>query len=266
MLAKIDDLRMDGGTQPRVLMDPDTIADYAEAMKSGAEFPPVVVFFDGKNHWLADGFHRVYAAQENGQTQIPVDRRTGSQRDAILFSCGANATHGRPRTNADKQQAIETLLRDTAWGKRTDKWISDACCVTDKTVAASRRRLESASEIPMLGRREARDGKTYKPRSAPPAAKPTPEPQSEREPAALDFEDAPESRPEPVHVPAPVTPARVAREQSAAPTSQPAKYSNMAVRDGAAKALKDVGVVWKFMGAADRDLFRREMLALMESE
>jgi hypothetical protein len=32
----------------------------------GAKFPPVVVFFDGTNHWLGDGFHRTCAAEVAG--------------------------------------------------------------------------------------------------------------------------------------------------------------------------------------------------------
>ena len=32
-------------------------------MEEGAIFPPVTVFFDGEHFWLADGFHRVQAAE-----------------------------------------------------------------------------------------------------------------------------------------------------------------------------------------------------------
>jgi hypothetical protein len=32
----------------------------------GRNSPPVVVFYDGTSYWLADGFHRVKAAEQAG--------------------------------------------------------------------------------------------------------------------------------------------------------------------------------------------------------
>ena len=39
-------------------------------MVEGAEFPPLIVFFDGATYWLADGFHRYYGAQRS-RTEFP---------------------------------------------------------------------------------------------------------------------------------------------------------------------------------------------------
>ncbi len=50
------------GAQAGVEINETTVADYAADMASGAGFPPVVVYFDGTDYWLADGFHRVRAA------------------------------------------------------------------------------------------------------------------------------------------------------------------------------------------------------------
>jgi len=55
-------IRIDGGTQPRAALLIDVMEDYAEQMRNGVEFPPITVFFDGKEYWLADGFHRLGAA------------------------------------------------------------------------------------------------------------------------------------------------------------------------------------------------------------
>jgi hypothetical protein len=35
---------------------------YAEDMAAGAVFPAIVLFFDGAEYWLVDGFHRILAA------------------------------------------------------------------------------------------------------------------------------------------------------------------------------------------------------------
>ena len=111
----IDDIRIDGGTQPRCQIDEVLVAEYAEAYADGAEFPPAVVFLDGVDHWLADGFHRVHGARRAGLDQVRVDLRTGTLRDAVLYSVGANAAHGQRRTNADKRKAMLTLLEDEEW-------------------------------------------------------------------------------------------------------------------------------------------------------
>jgi ParB-like chromosome segregation protein Spo0J len=51
--------------QARVAMNEETIEEYAEAMRNGEKFPPVVVFSnDDAFYWLADGFHRYHAAKK----------------------------------------------------------------------------------------------------------------------------------------------------------------------------------------------------------
>jgi ParB-like chromosome segregation protein Spo0J len=123
-------------------VDPAIVADYAEAMESGAVFPPVVVFHDGgEEYWLADGFHRAEAAKRIGREEITAEVRLGSQRDAVLHAVGANASHGLRRTPDDRRRAIETLLRDPAWAKWSDREIGKACAVDHKTVGKVRRAL-----------------------------------------------------------------------------------------------------------------------------
>ena len=52
--------------QPRVQIHQETVNEYAEEMRQGAKFPPVVVFrSDGRDsYWLADGFHRFAACDQ----------------------------------------------------------------------------------------------------------------------------------------------------------------------------------------------------------
>ena len=111
----VDSVRLDGGTQPRAMLDGAVIAEYAEAMEDGKQFPPVTVFYDGSSYWLADGFHRVNAALQIGRGYVEAQIITGTQRDAVLYSVGANAAHGLRRSNADKRRAVERLLRDDVW-------------------------------------------------------------------------------------------------------------------------------------------------------
>lgn len=131
-------LRLDCGTQSRAIINPETIDGYAEAMRDGVKFPPIIVFYDGTNYLLVDGFHRVSAAQIAGLKALPVDLRQGTLRDAILFSTGVNATHGLPRTSSDKRRAIERLLRDDEWGKWSDREIARRVGVHHSTVSSVR--------------------------------------------------------------------------------------------------------------------------------
>lgn len=137
-------IRIDGGTQIRAELNQETVDAYAEAYLAGAVFPAITVFFDGKDRWLADGFHRYFAAKKAGKTTILEKITPGTKRDAILFSLGANGTHGLNRTNADKRNAITTMLQDSEWSAWSDNAIAKACHVSDKTVAAHRASLRNS--------------------------------------------------------------------------------------------------------------------------
>src|SRR3712207_2835211 len=89
----IDQIDLERGAQLRAIVDSDTIEEYAQHYQEGAQFPPVVVFFDGTDYILADGCHRVLAAHEAGLTEIKADIRTGTYRDALLYAAGANGAH-----------------------------------------------------------------------------------------------------------------------------------------------------------------------------
>ena len=127
-------------------MDPAVVTDYADAMEAGAAFPPIIAFYDGTQYWPGDGFHRIEAARRIDRAAISADVRKGGQRDALLVAASANATHGLRRTQADKRQSIETLLRDPEWSRWSDREIGKACAVDHKTVGKVRREL--TGEIP----------------------------------------------------------------------------------------------------------------------
>lgn len=131
-------VKTDGGTQPRAQLDLMIVADYAEAMKDGAQFPPVILFYDGETHWLADGFHRYRAAEQVGQVDIDADIKQGTRRDAVLFSVGANSSHGLRRTNEDKRRSVMTLLEDDEWRKWSDREIARWAGVSQPFVSTLR--------------------------------------------------------------------------------------------------------------------------------
>ena len=107
MKIKIEEL--DLSLQTRAGTDAETIDNYAEAMADGAQFPEVTVFTDGAHYWLADGFHRVMAAKQNGRTVIAADVRKGTEDDAVVFGGTANNKQGRRPTRADVQHFLQMV-------------------------------------------------------------------------------------------------------------------------------------------------------------
>ena len=145
-MIPINYIKTDDGTQFRLGMNSETVRDYTEAMKDGAQFPPIIIFGDGDSEWLADGFHRVAAAKEAGLTEIAADVRDGSRRDAILYSLSANANHGLRRTNDDKRKAVIFALRDPELRQLSQREIARLCGVTQAMVSKVNREIAPKSD------------------------------------------------------------------------------------------------------------------------
>jgi len=127
-------ITLDPLAQPRAALNTELTAEYASAMSAGEQFPPVVVFHDGKTHWLADGFHRHSAATSTGMQDIACVVKQGGLREAILHSCQANAVHGLRRSDDDKRRAVKVLLADEEWSKWSDREIARRCQVSHEFV------------------------------------------------------------------------------------------------------------------------------------
>ena len=141
MKLQLKSVRLDGGTQPRQFVNEDVVNEYAEHMLEEAAFPPVDVFHDGANYWLVDGFHRYFATKKAGFLDIEATVHQGTRRDAVLFSIGANASHGLRRTNEDKRKAVLTLLEDLEWSEWSDSEIARRCHVSNMTVGRIKKSL-----------------------------------------------------------------------------------------------------------------------------
>lgn len=158
---------IDGGTQSRVEIDNNTVAEYVEAIKAGDQFPPVIVYFDGADHWLADGFHRWHGHRTASKASIEADVRTGTQRDAILFSLGANKGHGLRPTNQDKRKSVARMLADAEWSEMSDREIAKHCGCSH-TFVANIRSPRQADTKPAASP-AAETGNVATPRAAAPA-------------------------------------------------------------------------------------------------
>src|SRR3546814_17520988 len=72
------------------------------------------------------------------RSDIHADIRSGTRRDAVLFSVGANFSHGLRRSNEDKRASVKTLIEDAEWSQWSDRQIAAACGVSHPFVAAIR--------------------------------------------------------------------------------------------------------------------------------
>jgi hypothetical protein len=156
MKIKLDKIRIDGGTQPREDINEEIVSEYADAMREGDTFPPVVVFNDGVKYWLADGFHRYHASNKTGYLEIEAEVKRGTKRDAVLYSVSANSKHGLRRTNADKRKAVLTLLNDEEWRSNSTNWIAKKAKVSWELVD----RMQSDFKIEKSNERKGADGRT----------------------------------------------------------------------------------------------------------
>lgn len=155
MKLLISKISLDGSTQARAGLDEATIESYAESMTAGDTFPPVVVFHDGSNHWLADGFHRIAAAKSLGHDKVEAEVKAGSREDAVWYAVGTNLTNGLRRTNEDKRRAVELVL--VTWPEKSDRAIADHLGVSPTTVSATRKGL--TVQLGQSQSRQGRDGR-----------------------------------------------------------------------------------------------------------
>jgi hypothetical protein len=178
--------------QTRESLDGATVKEYAEAMLAGALFPPFTVFEGADGIVLSDGFSRHEAAKEAGLADIECEVRPGSKRDAALHACGANATHGQRRTNADKRKAASRLLLDAEWSQWSDNEIAKHAAVSQPFVSSLRAELTSnvisdKPTKPTTRKVRTRHGKITKMRTGnigkkPAPAKPKAQPQPQPKP------------------------------------------------------------------------------------
>jgi hypothetical protein len=166
----VESIRIDGQTQSRERINEETVTEYAEtllrqgmkglAVRPEMVWPPVTVYFDGTEFWMADGFHRLLAVKRNGQKHIAADVKKGTREDAAWEACSANQTHGLRRTNADKRKAVTLALGLHA--EMSDEAIARHVGVSRNHVFQVRHELNDQVVIGLHPeRRIGTDGKSY---------------------------------------------------------------------------------------------------------
>ena len=140
-------IRLDGDTQARAELNQSTVDLYAEQIQEGDKFPPITVFFDGSDHWLADGFHRFFAHQKASIETIEADVINGTLRDAKLHAYKANGKRGLQLSAADIRRIIKLMLQDEEWSGWSNKAIAAHVGCSDSTVSRVRAETGAVSAV-----------------------------------------------------------------------------------------------------------------------
>lgn len=109
-VLKISDLTFDDTLYPRMKVGWLTAYQYAQAMKAGSVFPPILVgLFEGK-HYVVDGWHRIEAMkllkEEHVQAMV---KRFKRFEDMFAEAVKMNSAHGRPLSVQEKVRIINRL-------------------------------------------------------------------------------------------------------------------------------------------------------------
>lgn len=146
-----DEINVEHSMQARGGTSAETVVEYAEAMRRGEKFPPLLVYFDPNKDetYLADGFHRYMAhMQVRSDEPLAVERRTGTKEAAQWAAIGANQSHGLRRTNADKRRAVRLAVLHPQACDMSSRQIAEHVGVSDRFVSTIRSEMEGEGEIP----------------------------------------------------------------------------------------------------------------------
>ncbi|WP_409496874.1 ParB N-terminal domain-containing protein [Amycolatopsis sp. cmx-11-12] len=128
--------------------------DHVRALTQfGASLPPIVVHRSTMR--VIDGMHRLRVAASSGWTTIEARFFEGTADDAFVVAVQSNARHGLPLSRADRAAATARIL--VSHPQWSDVTIAERAGVSDKTVAALRKRAEFA--VPRAEVRVGRDGR-----------------------------------------------------------------------------------------------------------
>jgi hypothetical protein len=172
--VELKKIRLDGGTQPRAKINEDMVARLTEVLLNGGKMKEdPTVFFDGKDYWLADGFHRFHANKRAGYTELKCNVNLGTKREAWIFSRGANADHGMPRTSEEIRGSVISVLNDVELSELSDKKIADICNCSSMTVG----RVKKSLQLERPDKVMTKNGKMMDTKNIGPRVKPEPEPE-----------------------------------------------------------------------------------------
>lgn len=130
-MVNVEDIFIDDELYPRTGEVWIVELGYADAMKKGAIFPPIVVAeFEGKIY-LIDGKHRIGANKRNKIDDLEAEFiKVNSKEEIFLEAIKRNIKHGHALYAGDKEKIIKKLKIM----KYTDEKISDILMIPENSI------------------------------------------------------------------------------------------------------------------------------------
>ena len=95
-------------TASKAHLNPERVAFYMEQLDETAS---VTVFDTGTELILADGHHRIEAAQRLGRTTIEADLRSGTRHEALQFAI----QHAKEQRGLTDDEVVAAIRRQAGW-------------------------------------------------------------------------------------------------------------------------------------------------------
>lgn len=145
---KLSQITLDPKLMMRVSLNKDIIDEYAQAMLDGDKFPPVIIFNDGDNNYLVEGFKRYYANKKNGLEIIDADVRMGTYDDAFDYALTvANRIHGERYTHEDKRYQLNMAFEMPRYIGKSDRELGRILKVSHTFVSNARKAIGKQPDV-----------------------------------------------------------------------------------------------------------------------
>jgi len=173
---KLSEIKIEPELMMRVGINQEIVDDYAQALLDGDKFPPIILFHDGDDYHLADGWKRYYAHKKAGLEIIDTDVRMGTYEDAFDYALvQANHANGERYSIEDKRHALNLALEKQRYVEKSDRDLAKMLRVSHPFVAKVRKAVGKQPDSIEV----TRNGKKYKAKSTKKAS---------NEPAAPEYE------------------------------------------------------------------------------
>ena len=151
---KLSEIKIEPELMMRVGINQEIVDEYAQALLDGDKFPAIVLFHDGDDYHLADGWKRYYAHKKSGLEIIDADVRMGTYEDAFDYALvHANHDNGERYSPEDKRHALNLALEKERYTNQSDRQLAKILRVSHPFVAKIRKASGKQPEIINVNRR-----------------------------------------------------------------------------------------------------------------
>jgi len=111
VMVQVADLVLNDAYQVRNEVDQGAVRRYADAMRTGHEFPPITVAMVNGAPVVVDGWHRTNAARLIGRPTLLANLIEADERELAWIGAEANSSHGVPLKRSEARNVFRAYVR-----------------------------------------------------------------------------------------------------------------------------------------------------------